>query len=57
MIREWRAEVKGYEGTENAVTESLGRLWRPIMDEQIDVGLLNDVAIIIYVAEVTLLLH
>lgn len=57
MIREWRAEVEQYEGSEKDVTESLGRLWRPIMVAQIDAGLLNDVAIIIYVAEVTLLLH
>ncbi len=35
----------------------LGHLWRPITDAQFDAGLLNDVAIIIYVAEVTLLLH
>jgi len=57
MIREWRAEVGRYEGRGKDVTESLGRLWRPITGAQIDAGLLNDVAIIIYVAEVTLLLH
>lgn len=57
MIRGCRGEVEGYEGREKDVIEGLGHLRRPITDTQIDAGLLNDVAIIIYVAEVTLLLH